>query len=70
VAGNFFTSADARKLVNGGKLPIFISSTCLNGYFIEPEGECIGEALLRAEWGGAVAAWMSTGVSDLPARWN
>jgi hypothetical protein len=62
--GNFFTSSDASNLVNAQNLPIVAAVTCLNGYFLNPDVESIGEALLRAEHGGAVAVWSSTGVTD------
>jgi len=40
---------------------IFVSLSCLNGYFIAPNGSSIGELLLRSNAGGAVAVWASTG---------
>jgi serine protease AprX len=66
--GNFFTSADARSLQNAAHLPLFLSSTCLNGYFLNPDDECLGEALLRGGEGGAPAAWMSAGISEPAAQ--
>jgi hypothetical protein len=66
--GNFFTSADARALTNAANPMVFIGNTCLNGYFVNPDQESIGEALLRAEKGGAAAAWVSTAATDPGAQ--
>jgi hypothetical protein len=38
--------------------------TCLNGYFQDLSTESLAEALLKAEHGGAVAAWASSGLSQ------
>jgi peptidase C25-like protein len=51
---------DARGLTNQN-LSLFTLMTCLNGYFIDPTLDSLGERLLRAESGGAVAVWASTG---------
>lgn len=58
--GNVLTSADAGGLTNGGALPIVTTMTCLNGYFTEPSEGGLGERLLLAPGGGAVAVWSST----------
>lgn len=58
--GNVLTSADAGGLTNGGALPIVTTMTCLNGYFTEPSEGGLGERLLLAQGGGAVAVWSST----------
>ena len=37
--------------------------TCLNAYFVEPTNLSLGESLLFAPNGGAVAVWASTGLT-------
>jgi hypothetical protein len=37
--------------------------TCLNGYFVDPEGASLSEALVLAPNGGAIAVWSSTGLT-------
>ena len=61
---SLLSSADAAALTNGNRLPLFISMTCLNGYFQDLSTESLAEALLKAEHGGAVAAWASSGLSQ------
>ncbi len=58
-----FTSADARALQNGSKLPIVVSMSCLTGFFHDVFTESLGEALLKAPAGGAVAVWGSSGLT-------
>jgi hypothetical protein len=60
---NLLTTDDAVALQNRERLPIVIAMTCLNGYFIDDRTESLGEALLGAEGGGAVAVWASTGLT-------
>jgi hypothetical protein len=38
--------------------------TCLNGYFQDPLLDSLGEAMLKSRDGGAVAAWVSSGMCD------
>jgi hypothetical protein len=38
--------------------------TCLNGWFHDPYQEGLAEALLKAEEGGAIAAWASSGLTE------
>lgn len=56
-------SEDAEILVNGDKLPIFTTFTCLNGYFNHPDIDALSETLLWAEDGGVVAAVAPSGRS-------
>lgn len=56
------TSADAESMENEG-LPLFVMMTCLNGYFLDPGAYSLAEALMKAERGGAVAVWASTGIT-------
>jgi peptidase C25-like protein len=56
-------AADAAKLNNGRSLSLYLMMTCLNGYFVDPEGASLSEALVLAPNGGAIAAWSSTGLT-------
>jgi len=62
--GNLLTYSDALSLTNSPNLPFFVSTTCLNGFFQDPYSESLAEALLKAEFGGAVAVWTSSGLTD------
>lgn len=44
-------------------LPLFAMMTCLNGYFQDAGSESLGEALLNAQNGGAIAVWASSGMT-------
>lgn len=59
----FFSNDDARTLSNDSRLPLFTLMTCLNGYYIDPNLDGLAEALLKAENGGAVAVWASSGMT-------
>jgi hypothetical protein len=62
--GGIFGSDDAEALTNGLRLPFFIHMACLNGWFHDPyQEEGMAEALLKAEGGGAVAAWASSALT-------
>lgn len=61
--GGIFTSADARALTNGHNLSLFITMTCLNGYFHDVALDSLAESLLKADHGGAVAVWASSGLT-------
>ncbi len=61
--GNLLTSTDARELANEKRLPMFVMMTCLNGYFHDAALDSLAEALLKAERGGAVAVWASSGLT-------
>ena len=62
--GNVLTASDAASLTNGSALPFVVGMTCLNGFFQTPYVESLAEALLKAENGGAVAVWTSSGLTD------
>jgi len=62
-AGGWLSDADAASLSNSGHPALFVSMTCLNGYFTDPYLPALGESLLGAP-GGAVAVWASTGLGD------
>lgn len=61
-------TSDASSLTNGGRLPLFTMMTCLNGYFHDVGGESMSEALLKAEQGGAIAVWASSGLTDMSGQ--
>ena len=62
-AGSLLTNEDARNLSNDERLPVFVMMTCLNGFFHDPALDSLAESLLKAEHGGAVAVWASTGMT-------
>jgi hypothetical protein len=57
-------SEDKSSLTNGNRLPVFLSMTCLNGFFQDVYTESLAEALIRTEGGGAVAVWASSGLTE------
>jgi len=61
--GNLLTSSDAWNLTNSPYLPFLVSMTCLNGFFQDPYSESMAETFLKAEQGGAVAVWTSSGLT-------
>ena len=60
---NLLTSAEARGLTNGNRLPLFVVMTCLNGYFQDTSLDSLAESLMKAERGGAIAVWASSGMT-------
>jgi hypothetical protein len=62
--GALLTSADARVLTNGERLPVVVNMTCLNRFFHDLYTESLAEALLKAEQGGAIAVWASSGLTS------
>jgi len=61
---NLLTNDDASSLANGGRLSLFVSMTCMNGYFQDPLLDSLGEVMLKSRDGGAVASWVSSGMCD------
>ena len=61
--GNLLTSDEARELENRNHLPLFIMMDCLNGYFQDVVNSSLAEELVKAERGGAIAAWASSGLT-------
>ena len=57
-------SADATSLTNGQRVPFFVTMTCLNGFFQDVYTESLAEALMKADNGGAVAVWASSGLTE------
>ena len=60
---NLLTSAEARGLTNGNRLPLFVVMSCLNGYFQDTALDSLAESLMKAERGGAIAVWASSGMT-------
>ncbi|MEA2339698.1 MAG: hypothetical protein QOE82_3705, partial [Thermoanaerobaculia bacterium] len=60
---NVFSSSDAAALTNANRLPVVVMLNCLNGYFHDIFSESLGEALMKAPNGGAVAVWTSSGLT-------
>ncbi len=61
--GDLLTSDDVNQLTNADRLPLFVTMTCLNGYFQDPTLDSLAETLLKAERGGAIAVWASSGMT-------
>ena len=51
----------AANLTNANRPSIYVMMTCLNGYAQDAYGDSLSESLLKAENGGAVAVWASSG---------
>jgi len=51
-------------ITNANTRSIFTLLTCLNGYFIDADGDSLAEGLMMTPNGGAVAAWASTGLTN------
>ena len=66
VGDRIFHVSDIADLHNDGVYPIFLSSTCLDGYFARPGSDSLAEELLRADRKGSVAGFHSTGLSSDP----
>lgn len=62
--GDLMTAHDARRGGSPDQAPLYVIMTCLNGYFVDPALESIAEGLMKAEQGGAVAVWASSGQTD------
>jgi hypothetical protein len=58
-----FQAEDAGILINGDRLPIFTTFTCLNGYFNHPDVDALAETLLWTDEGGVAAAIAPSGRS-------
>jgi hypothetical protein len=62
-----FDVGDVAALTNSNKYPFFVSMTCLTGFFGYPEAwnfPSMAEVLLRSANKGAMAAFMSTGMTQ------
>ncbi|HJQ38415.1 MAG TPA: C25 family cysteine peptidase, partial [Thermoanaerobaculia bacterium] len=61
---NTMTATDAGLLTNGNKLPFVAGMTCLNNYFHDLFSPSLGEALMNAPNGGAIAVWSSSSLTE------
>jgi hypothetical protein len=61
--GGLFSVSDALGLANAPRFPIVTISNCLNNYFHDPLLASLGESLVDASGGGAVAVWGSSGIT-------
>lgn len=62
--GNLLVADDAPTLGNASSPSVFTMSNCLNGYYIDPSLDSLGEALIKTPSGGAVSVWASSGVTS------
>jgi hypothetical protein len=60
--GSILASEDMESLGNSQSLSLFVTMTCLNGYFADPAVESLAESLMKAD-GGAMAVWASSGMT-------
>lgn len=58
---------DAAELSNAQRLSVFVTMTCLNGYFHDAAMDGLAEALMNAEH-GAVAVWAPAGMTGLGSQ--
>ena len=65
---NLFGADDIRSLSNQQLLPLFVSMTCLNGFFHDPVNESLAEGLLKSDRGGAILVWASSGMTEPPQQ--
>jgi hypothetical protein len=57
-----FVNANVSNLTNAESLPVVLSMTCLDGYWIHPDRPSLIYDLLRADGKGGVAAFSATGL--------
>jgi hypothetical protein len=60
--GQVLTNDDALGLTNRN-LSLFITMTCLNGYYQDPALESLAKSLMKSSRGGAFAVWASSGMT-------
>jgi len=61
--GQALTNDDALGLTNS-RLWLFITMTCLNGYYQDPALESLAKSLMKSTCGGAFAVWASSGMTS------
>jgi hypothetical protein len=61
---SIFTNTEAAGLVNGAKLPIVVSLSCLGGFFIDGTADSLAEVLQKNPNGGAIASWASSSLTE------
>jgi len=59
-----FQSYHLESINNLGKYPFVITMNCLNGFFIQPFGDCLAEAMFLPAEKGAIACWSPTGMGE------
>jgi hypothetical protein len=68
-SANVLSSWDAASLQGQSRQPLLLTLNCLNGYFVAPNFDSLGEALVKVEGRGAIAALSPSGLSlDGPAH--
>ncbi len=66
---NVLNSWDVPSLQAQSRQPLLVTMNCLNGYFVAPSYDALGEALVKADGRGAIAAFSPSGLSlDGPAH--
>ncbi len=68
VWGHLLNDADATALTNGSRLPVFLITDCLNGFFDDVYTTSMAESLLLAREGGAVAVFAASSLNDDPPQ--
>ena len=68
VWGHLLNDADATALTNGSRLPVFLITDCLNGFFDDVFTTSMAESLLLARNGGAVAVLAASSLNDDPPQ--
>ena len=68
VWGHLLNDADATALTNGSRLPVFLITDCLNGFFDDVYTTSMAESLLLARDGGAVAVLAASSLNDDPPQ--
>ena len=60
-----FFPGDADQLTNAGRLSVYVATSCLSAWFVDPARDSLGEALIERPNGGAVAVLSSSGLETL-----
>ena len=66
-AERLFEVDDIGSLTNGGRQPVMVPMTSLDGYYIKPspagmDNSSLGESVVRAAGGAAIASWSPSGL--------
>jgi len=62
-AEKVFEMDDVARLRNGGRLPVLVTPTCLDGFFAHPQEDSLTEELLLRADGGIIAGFVPTGLT-------
>lgn len=65
---SILSTPDTATLTNGNRLPLFVMMTCLNGVFQDAYSDSLSEGLMKAQQGGSVAVWASSGMTEPSAQ--